>query len=87
MRRREILRASDEHLPSYVNTPKESSLEGLPELAALFEPNKFDLSELIKRFRARKAEEKSYSKRFDALSLEPNIDEKLYKSSRIAVKE
>jgi hypothetical protein len=86
MRCREI-RASDEHLPSYIDTPKESSLEGLPELAALFELDEFDLSELIKRFRPRRAEEKSRSKRSNALSLKPDMDEKLYKSSGIAVKE
>jgi len=59
----------------------------LPELAVSFELDEFNLSELVKRFRARRAEEKSYSKRSDALSLKLDIDEKLYESSGIAVKE
>jgi hypothetical protein len=87
MRYREILKASNKHFLSYINTLKESSLKGLPELATLFKLNKFDLSKLIKQFRARKAKEKSYNKRFNTLSLKLNINKKLYKSSKIAIKE
>jgi histidinol phosphatase-like PHP family hydrolase len=52
----------NELLLSYTNTFKESSLNGLPEVLALFDLYKYALSEFLKRFRARRSRDGSYKR-------------------------
>ena len=50
-------------------------------MVASFDPHEFNLGELVKRFRERRALKRSREKRSNALSPEPVIDEKFYKDS------
>jgi type II secretory pathway component PulK len=53
----------------------------LPEIAASFNLHKFNLRELVKRFRERRAIKRLRKKQFNALLLEAIIEEKFYKDS------
>jgi len=50
-------------------------------MAASFDPYKFNLRELVKRFCERRAVKRSREKQSNALSLEAVIEEKFYKDS------
>ena len=78
--------ASDEHSsddapPGYISLSSEHRFEGLPEMAASFDPHEFNLGELVKRFRERRAVERSREKQSNALSPEAVMEEKFYEDS------
>lgn len=74
-------RSSDDHPPSYINASTQSSFEGLPKIAAKFDPHDFNLRELVKQFRDKRSCNK-FKRGFGAL-----LKEMSYKSSGIANKE
>jgi hypothetical protein len=61
-------------LLSYINTFKESSLNGLPKVLALFDLYKYALSEFLKRFRAKRSYNRSYKRQSGALLAESIIE-------------
>jgi len=73
--------SSDDAPPGYINLSGERRFEGLPEMAASFDPHEFNLRELAKRFHERRALERSREKRSNAPSPEPMIEEKFYENS------
>jgi hypothetical protein len=52
-------RSSDDDPPSYIDASTESSFEGLPKIAAKFDPHDFDLGELVKQFRDERSPDRS----------------------------
>jgi hypothetical protein len=73
--------SSNDAPPSYINSSGERSFEGLPEMVASFDPHQFNPGEFVKRFRERRALERSREKRSNAPSPEPVMEEKFYKDS------
>jgi type II secretory pathway component PulK len=53
----------------------------LPEIATLFNLHKFNLKELVKQFRKRRAIKRLREKQFNTLLLKAIIEEKFYKDS------
>ncbi|MAD85091.1 MAG: hypothetical protein CL912_19195 [Deltaproteobacteria bacterium] len=51
-------RSSDDNPPSYTDASTQSSFEGLPKIAAKFDPHDFDLGELVKQFRDERSRER-----------------------------
>jgi hypothetical protein len=64
----------NELLLSYTNTFKESSLDGLPEVLALFNLHKYAPGEFLKRFRARRSCNGSRERQSGALLAESIVE-------------
>jgi hypothetical protein len=64
----------NELLLSYINTFKESSLNGLLKVLALFNLYKYALSEFLKRFYIKRSYNKSYKRRLSALLAESILE-------------
>jgi hypothetical protein len=73
--------SSNDLPPSYIHASGEPSFEGLPEMVASFDPHQFNPGEFVKRFRERRALERSREKRSNAPSPEPVMEGKLYEDS------
>jgi hypothetical protein len=73
--------SSNKLLPSYTDTFKESSPNKLPEVLVSFDPHKYNPSELLKRFRARRSCDRSYKRQSSALLVKSVIKEKSYKET------
>jgi hypothetical protein len=54
--------SSDDAPPGYIDLSSERGFEGLPEIVASFDPHEFNLKELVKRFRERRALKRSREK-------------------------
>jgi hypothetical protein len=65
----------------YANTSEENSPDGFPEALASFNPYNYNLSELLKRFYARRSCDKSRKRRSNALLVESIVEEKSYKET------
>jgi hypothetical protein len=66
--------STDELLPSYTDTFEESSLDGLPEVLASFDPHEYAPGEFLKRFRARRSRDGSRERRSGAPSAESAVE-------------
>jgi hypothetical protein len=75
--------SSDELIPIYIDTSEKSSLDGLPESLASFDPHKFKPGEFLKRFRARRYCDKARETRSGAPSVESVIEEKTHSSETL----
>jgi hypothetical protein len=64
----------NELLLSYTNTFKERSLDGLPEVLALFDPHKYAPGEFLKRFRAKRSRDGSRERQSGALLAESIVE-------------
>jgi hypothetical protein len=74
----------DKLLPSYTNTFKESSLNGLPKVLASFNLYKYALSEFFKRFYAKRSRDGSCKRQLSALLAEFIIE--FYNEKTINIK-
>jgi hypothetical protein len=70
--------SSDDAPLGYINLSSERGFKGLSKIITLFDLYEFNLKELIKRFRERRALKRSREKGSNTLSLELIIREKFY---------
>jgi hypothetical protein len=85
-RQKILSRASNKHSSNnapldYISLLSEHRFEGLPKIAASFNPHEFNLGKLVKRFRKRRAVKRSHEKQSNTLLPEAVIKEKFYKDS------
>ena len=71
----------DKLLLRYANTSEESSPDRFPEALASFDSHNYNLSELLKRFCARRSRDRSRERRSSALLVESIVEEKSYKET------